>query len=170
MFTVRSFLVAISFMTVTNAGAPFKPTSHGQLKNAIDACGNSSSLEIRSIVLNSGERMPALGLGTWQAAPDVVGRAVSFGLNAGYKHFDCAAIYGNEKEVGASLAASTVPRETLFVTSKLWNSEHAPENVAPAVQQTLSDLQLSYLDLYLVHWPQSYAKVRGGEGRSGKNK
>ena len=118
-------------------------------------------LFIRALPIKSGERMPALGLGTWQAPPHIIGRAVSFALKAGYRHFDCAAIYENEKEVGEALAASTVPREALFVTSKLWNSEHAPENVAPAVTQTLSDLQLDYLDLYLVHWPQAYAKVRG---------
>ena len=118
-------------------------------------------LFIRSYSLNSGERMPTLGLGTYEAPPDALGRVVSVALKAGYRHFDCAALYRNENGVGDALAASTVPREELFVTSKLWNSEHAPENVAPAVKQTLSDLRLDYLDLYLVHWPQAYAKVRG---------
>ena len=70
--------------------------------------------------------------------------------------------------MGSSFAASTVPREEMFVTSKLWNSEHAPENVAPALRQTLSDLQLDYLDLYLVHWPQAYAKVKGREMGEGE--
>ena len=113
----------------------------------------------KALVLNSGELMPVIGLGTWKADPNTVGRAVSIALRNGYKHFDCAAVYGNEKEVGKALSASTVPREALFVTSKLWNSEHAPEDVRPAVTQTLCDLQLDYLDLYLVHWPQAFAKV-----------
>ena len=145
----------------------FKPTSNRDLKTAIDSCSYKMTLELRSVPFNSGgeQRMvPALGLGTWQAPPHIVGRAVSFALKAGYRHLDCAAIYENEKEVGEALAASTVPREALFVTSKLWNSEHAPQDVAPAVKQTLSDLQLDYLDLYLVHWPQAYAKVRGRGG------
>ena len=119
---------------------------------------------IRSLPLNSGERIPALGLGTYQASNDDLGRVISYALKHGYRHFDCAALYGNEVGIGKALAASTVPREELFVTSKLWNSEHAPENVAPALRQTLSDLQLDYLDLYLVHWPQAYAKVKGSVG------
>ena len=185
MFTVRSFLVAVgctiqiavSWLTPFShaSGVPFKPTSQRELKDAVFSCfvntGHDSVVELRSIPINSGgeERMmPQLGLGTWQAEPNVVGRAVSFALKTGYRHIDCAAIYRNEKEVGASLAASTVSREGLFVTSKLWNSEHAPENVAPAVKQTLSDLQLGYLDLYLVHWPQAYAKVRGNVRARGR--
>lgn len=74
-------------------------------------------------------------------------------LLAGYKHIDCAACYGNEDEVGATFsevfAAGTVKREDVFVTSKLWNSEHKPEDVRPACEQTLKDLQLDYLDLYV---------------------
>lgn len=88
-----------------------------------------------------------------------MGRVIEGALRSGYRHFDCAAIYGNEKEIGEVIAATPVPRSKMFITSKLWNSEHAPEDVGPALKQTLQDLKLDYLDLYLVHWPQAFAKV-----------
>jgi len=109
--------------------------------------------------------MPLVGLGTWQAPAGQVEKAIVEALKAGYRHIDGAAVYGNEKEVGAALQTAfsegIVKREELFVTSKLWNSEHAPENVEPALRQTLSDLGLEYLDLYLVHWPQAFKHVEG---------
>ena len=117
--------------------------------------------------LNSGHDMPMVGLGTWQAAPGEVGAAVRTALEAGYRHIDCAACYGNEKEIGDVLAEmlgdgeGQIPRSEVFITSKLWNSEHAPAHVQPALDQTLADLQLAYLDLYLVHWPQCFEKVEG---------
>jgi alcohol dehydrogenase (NADP+) len=102
-------------------------------------------------------RMPALGLGTWQAEPGVVGDAVREAIRLGYRHFDCARIYGNEAEIGAALSmaidAGEVRREDLWITSKLWNDCHGRENVIPALRRTLDDLQLEYVDLYLVHWP-----------------
>jgi alcohol dehydrogenase (NADP+) len=110
--------------------------------------------------LSSGQDMPLIGLGTWQAPPGEVGAAVGAAIKAGYRHIDCAAIYGNEAEVGTEFAAAfkagIVKRSELFVTSKLWNSEHAPEHVRQAVQNTLRSLQLEYLDLYLIHWPQQF--------------
>lgn len=82
--------------------------------------------------------MPLIGLGTWQAAKGEVGAAVKTALDAGYRHIDCAACYGNESEVGATFAAvfaeGKIKREEVFVTSKLWNSEHRPEDVLPACQ------------------------------------
>ena len=97
-----------------------------------------------------------------QAPKGEVGAAVKVALESGYKHIDCAACYGNEDEIGTVFnevfSAGTVKREDVFVTSKLWNSEHAPADVLPAVQKTLADLQLEYLDLYLIHWPQNFAK------------
>jgi alcohol dehydrogenase (NADP+) len=120
-----------------------------------------------ALALQSGRRMPLVGLGTWQSKPGEVGAAVRAALRAGYRHLDCAAAYGNEAEVGAVLAEMVgdgpgqIPRSELFVTSKLWNSEHAPENVRPALARTLADLRLAYVDLYLVHWPQAFAKVPG---------
>ena len=109
--------------------------------------------------------MPVVGLGTWQAAPGEVGNAVVEALKAGYRHLDCAACYGNEKEIGAALRKAfdegLVRREDLFITSKLWNSEHAAEDVQPALTMTLEDLGLDYLDLYLIHWPQAFKHVDG---------
>ena len=101
--------------------------------------------------------MPALGLGTWKAAPGEVGEAVRSALALGYRHIDCASIYGNEAEIGAALHAALeqgeLAREQLWITSKLWNDCHAPEQVRPALERTLADLQLNHLDLYLIHWP-----------------
>jgi len=101
--------------------------------------------------LNTGASIPAVGLGTWQAKPGEVGEAVKHALKTGYRHLDCALIYGNEKEVGEAIKASGVPREEIFITSKAWNTYH--DNVAASLEQTLTDLQVKYLDLYLVHWP-----------------
>lgn len=109
--------------------------------------------------LYTGAKIPAIGLGTFgsdrftatQIAEAVLGAAA-----VGYRHFDCAAVYGNEKEIGISLQkimSSGIKREELWVTSKLWNDKHAEQDVIPACKQTLQDLQLEYLDLYLIHWP-----------------
>eukprot|EP00731_Ephydatia_muelleri_P031598 Em0023g105a len=114
------------------------------------------------VLLNTKRQIPAIGLGTWQAKPREVGAAVEIALKAGYRHVDCAHIYGNETEVGKALqkciAEGVVKREEVFVTSKLWNSDHASGDVAPACQLSLKNLALDYLDLYLVHWPQEIKK------------
>ncbi|CAK7207520.1 hypothetical protein SEUCBS139899_010330 [Sporothrix eucalyptigena] len=101
--------------------------------------------------LNTGAKIPAVGLGTWQAKPGEVRKAVAVALQDGYRHIDAARIYGNEVEVGQGIKDSGVPREEIFLTSKLWNTDHP--DVAAGLEKTLSDLGVDYLDLYLVHWP-----------------
>ena len=109
--------------------------------------------------LYTGARMPAIGLGTFGSdavSHAEVAAAVRDAAALGYRHFDCAAVYGNEALIGGALRAvmaGGVAREELWVTSKLWNNRHAEEDVIPACRQTLADLQLDYLDLYLIHWP-----------------
>ena len=109
--------------------------------------------------LYTGAEIPAIGLGTFgsdQYTADRIAQAVKGAAEIGYRHFDCAAVYGNEKEIGTAfqeIFASGISREEIWVTSKLWNDKHAEEDVIPTCKQTLSDLQLEYLDLYLIHWP-----------------
>ena len=112
---------------------------------------------MKTFDLNTGYSIPALGFGTWKIPADQAGGLVEQALLAGYRHIDCAAGYANEAEIGQSLTkcfeANVVKREDVFITSKLWNSKHAPADVRPALEQTLRDLKLDYLDLYLIHWP-----------------
>ncbi|MBJ7491457.1 MAG: aldo/keto reductase [Synechococcales cyanobacterium SupBloom_Metag_052] len=113
-----------------------------------------------SLGFANGDSMPSLGLGTWKAAGGEVAGAVTAALELGYRHFDCASIYGNEAEIGESLkqafAAGGLQRDQLWITSKLWNDCHAPEDVRPALERTLADLGLATLDLYLIHWPVAH--------------
>ncbi|HEX7340330.1 MAG TPA: aldo/keto reductase [Rhodanobacteraceae bacterium] len=106
--------------------------------------------------LINGKPMPTLGLGTWKSRPGEVRFAVREAIRAGCRHIDCATIYGNEVEVGQGLAdamADGVGRDELWITSKLWNDAHAPADVRPALEASLSKLGLEQLDLYLMHWP-----------------
>jgi alcohol dehydrogenase (NADP+) len=110
-------------------------------------------------VLPSGARMPAVGLGTFgsdHVSHEEVAEAVKSAAAVGYRHFDCASVYGNEREVGLALQevlAGGLKREEVWVTSKLWNDEHGERDVVPSCRRSLADLRLDYLDMYLVHWP-----------------
>ena len=109
--------------------------------------------------LYTGAKMPAIGLGTFgsdHVSASEVASAVEGAATAGYRHFDCASVYGNEPQIGYAfqqLWRSSIQREQVWITSKLWNDKHGENDVIPSCKQSLADLRLDYLDLYLVHWP-----------------
>lgn len=116
--------------------------------------------EIPMLTLQDKTQFPAFGLGTWKSSPGEVYLAVRSALEVGYRHLDCAAVYENEEEVGRgiedAIKAGHISREELWVTSKLWNNAHLKADVRPAVEKTLRELRLDYLDLYLIHWPVAF--------------
>jgi diketogulonate reductase-like aldo/keto reductase len=114
-------------------------------------------MKVDSFTLAGGDLLPALGLGVWKVERHLAAQTVREAIAAGYRHFDCACDYGNEAEVGEGLQrvlqSGTCRRDELWITSKLWNTYHAAEHVRPAVERSLADLRLEYLDLYLIHFP-----------------
>ena len=112
----------------------------------------SDTISSRQLQLNNGVSIPQVGLGVWQAGGGTK-KAVVAALAAGYRHIDTAAVYGNEAQVGAAIAEAGVPRDQVFVTSKLWNQDHGYDKALAAYETSLKRLKLDYLDLYLVHWP-----------------
>ncbi|WP_412457955.1 aldo/keto reductase [Mycolicibacterium mucogenicum] len=106
-----------------------------------------------TLTLNDGTSIPVVGLGVWQTPAEDTERAVSAALHAGYRHIDTAAAYGNEDGVGRAVAASGLPREEVYITTKLWNSEQGYEKTLAAFDASMARLGLDYLDLYLIHWP-----------------
>lgn len=111
----------------------------------------SKSEGIPLVTLNDGKTIPQLGFGVFKVDPDEAERVVIEALEVGYRHIDTAAIYGNEEGVGRAIAKSGIPREELFITTKLWNDRHL--DVEAAFEESLQKLGLDYVDLYLVHWP-----------------
>lgn len=105
-------------------------------------------------LLNNNYKIPNIGFGTFRTpSGEETEKSVIDAIKSGYRHIDCAAAYGNEKSVGEAIRKSGVAREELFITSKLWNDDKGYENTLAAFNRTLEDLQLDYLDLYLIHWP-----------------
>ena len=112
-----------------------------------------------TVKLNNGVEIPLLGLGVYQSPPgETTQDAVKHALKCGYRLVDTARVYGNEQDVGLALRESGLPREEVFVTTKLWNSDHGYDSTIRACEESLRRLGLKYLDLYLVHWPVSGAR------------
>ncbi len=111
-------------------------------------------MTVPTLTLNDGHTIPQLGFGVFQVDPAEAERIVSVALEAGYRHIDTAAVYGNEEGVGRAIAASGIPRDELFITTKLWNSEQGRDTARPAIEASLQKLGLDYVDLYLIHWPR----------------
>jgi 2,5-diketo-D-gluconate reductase A len=108
---------------------------------------------VPDVTLNNGVRMPQLGFGVFQVGNDEARAAVATALECGYRSIDTAALYGNEHGVGVAVSASGIPREELFVTTKLWNADQGAGRVLPAFERSIDKLGLDYVDLYLIHWP-----------------
>ena len=109
--------------------------------------------QVPNITLNNGALIPQLGFGVYQVPPEEAAQAVTSALDAGYRSIDTAALYGNEEGVGKAIAESSVRREDLFVTTKLWNDRQGYDEAQRAFDESLSKLGLDYVDLYLIHWP-----------------
>jgi len=124
-------------------------TGDATLTHAATGTGNPAP----SIELNDGHVIPQLGFGVFKVDPAETERVVSAALEAGYRHIDTAAVYGNEEGVGAAIAESGVPRDELFVTTKLWNDDQGTDSALAAIDRSLGKLGLDYVDLYLIHWP-----------------
>lgn len=129
------------------------------LNRASVEMGGVDPAAIPFMTLYTGSQIPAIGLGTFGSdkySGDAVAEAVKDAVRVGYRHIDCAAVYGNEHLIGQALREIMdrgIKRAELWITSKLWNDKHSEADVIPACEKTLKDLQLEYLDLYLVHWP-----------------
>jgi diketogulonate reductase-like aldo/keto reductase len=119
------------------------------------------------ITLNDGSKIPVLGLGVWQAAAGKETRkAVSFALESGYRLIDTAKLYGNERDVGVAVRESGIPREDIFITTKLWNSDQGFESALRAFEGSRRELGLDYVDLYLIHWPDRRFRLRWTKSNS----
>lgn len=115
---------------------------------------------IPKITMSNGNTIPQFGLGTWKSKPGEVDAAVRAAIDCGYRHIDCALVYGNENEVGNAIKAKidegVVKREELFITTKIWNTFHSKSKVEECLRRSLTSLQTDYVDLLLIHWPMGY--------------
>lgn len=117
-------------------------------------------METPKLRLNTGAEIPVIGFGTWQLSPEDAHSSVTQALEIGYRLIDTAKIYRNEEAVGEAIKQSGVPREQIFVTTKLWNGDQGYDSALKAFEQSLQRLGLDYLDLYLIHWPGDDKKRR----------
>jgi 2,5-diketo-D-gluconate reductase A len=111
-------------------------------------------MTVPTIALNDGTKIPQLGFGVFKVAPGEAERIVSDALEVGYRHIDTAAAYRNEEEVGRAINASGIPRDEIYVTTKLWNTDHGTQAAFDAIDASLEKLGLDHVDLYLIHWPR----------------
>lgn len=125
----------------------------------LENCSSPSTSSLHSVAVGTEDELPSVGLGLWKIAPQDCAAMVRSAIEFGYRHLDSACDYGNETQVGAgiqqALSDRLCRREDLWITSKLWNTYHRPEHVRPALERSLRDLQVDYLDLYLIHFPIS---------------
>jgi 2,5-diketo-D-gluconate reductase A len=112
-----------------------------------------ATTEIPTVLLNSGNPIPQLGFGVFKVDEAETERVVTDAIEAGYRHFDGAKIYGNEAALGRAIAASGIPREQFFITTKLWGDDQGTDSTGPALEASLERLGLDWVDLYLIHWP-----------------
>ncbi|KAM0354787.1 hypothetical protein ACHAPU_000608 [Fusarium lateritium] len=142
-----SFVRAFSFLTVVSVVTYTLLTL---------ATSDAPTMPLPALRNGTHHDIPSFGLGTWLAEKGQVAHAVEYALKGGYRHIDAAAVYRNEEEVGEGIKASDVSRDKIWVTSKLWNTEHRPERVRKAVEKSIANLGIDYLDLYLIHWPVAF--------------
>ncbi|MDR2662205.1 MAG: aldo/keto reductase, partial [Treponema sp.] len=141
--------------------------------DSVNACESVDPRKVPCFTLCTGQKIPCIGMGTFGSdryGPDEIAAAVAGAIRSGYRLFDCASVYGNEKEIGAvfeeAFATGLVKREELFITSKVWNDMHGRGDVLLSLAKTLRDLGLDYVDAYFVHWPFPNYHAPGCDGDS----